>query len=140
MQEVLQSSKNWKCNSTSVLVPCPSNRFGCRNGFRYGAWGGVLSAFFPSVNTITKKTNPVKEQQEPQWPGGKVTTSGPGGFRDKTRFHQRSAVYVGLLSVKSDFEGQTSSCWCGAEVWRRYCRLRCRLGIWLGFKSMSVPK
>ncbi|GBN77639.1 hypothetical protein AVEN_41979-1 [Araneus ventricosus] len=28
------------------------------------------------------------------------------------------AVYVGMLQAKSYVGGQTSSCWCGAEVWR----------------------
>ncbi|GBO33798.1 hypothetical protein AVEN_196575-1 [Araneus ventricosus] len=29
---------------------------------------------------------------------------------------------VGLIILS----GQTSSCWCGVEVWRGWCRLRCR--------------
>ncbi|GBN77991.1 hypothetical protein AVEN_97711-1, partial [Araneus ventricosus] len=35
----------------------------------------------------------------------------------ETRFHRRSAVYIGLLQVKS-IQNQTSSHWCGEEVWR----------------------
>ncbi|GBN92501.1 hypothetical protein AVEN_247053-1 [Araneus ventricosus] len=40
---------------------------------------------------------------------------GPEGSRFETQFHSSSTMYVGLLNIKS--RGQTSSCWCGAEVW-----------------------
>ncbi|GBL77011.1 hypothetical protein AVEN_12666-1 [Araneus ventricosus] len=53
----------------------------------------------------------------PQWPSGKV--SGPDGSRFETRFHGRSTVYMGLLYVKSNVEGQTPRYWCGVEALRR---------------------
>ncbi|GBM74210.1 hypothetical protein AVEN_203410-1 [Araneus ventricosus] len=65
---------------------------------------------------------------EKQGRGGlveKVSSSGPEGFRFETRCHGRSAVYVGLMHVKSDVMGQASSRLCGAEVWRGG-QLKCR--------------
>ncbi|GBL94400.1 hypothetical protein AVEN_7372-1 [Araneus ventricosus] len=53
-------------------------------------------------------------------PDGKV-------FRFETRLHRRIAVYVGLVYVNSDIEGQTSSFWYGAKGWRACNRLRYRL-------------
>ncbi|GBL97085.1 hypothetical protein AVEN_254125-1 [Araneus ventricosus] len=54
---------------------------------------------------------------------GMVSASETDGTRFETRFHWRSPV--SLVHVKSDV-GQTSLLWCGAEVWRGRCELRCR--------------
>ncbi|GBO44442.1 hypothetical protein AVEN_179256-1, partial [Araneus ventricosus] len=53
----------------------------------------------------------------PRCPSGKVWTAGPEGSRFENRFHSRPVVYVGLFHAKSVVEDQTSSRWCGAEVW-----------------------
>ncbi|GBO46045.1 hypothetical protein AVEN_203612-1, partial [Araneus ventricosus] len=62
----------------------------------------------------------------PRWPSGKVSASGPESSRCETRFHGRSAVYVGLLHAKSYVGCQTSSRRCNAEVWRVGWLLRYR--------------
>ncbi|GBM19011.1 Zinc finger protein 2, partial [Araneus ventricosus] len=50
--------------------------------------------------------------------GDVVSASRLEGDRLETGFHQKSAVCVGLVHAKSDVEDQTSSLWCGAEVWQ----------------------
>ncbi|GBM24253.1 hypothetical protein AVEN_22583-1 [Araneus ventricosus] len=44
---------------------------------------------------------------------------GRGGSRarDSAQFYGRFAVYTSLMYVKS-VEGETSSYWCGAKIWR----------------------
>ncbi|GBN44009.1 hypothetical protein AVEN_94127-1 [Araneus ventricosus] len=44
-----------------------------------------------------------------------VSASGPKG----SKLGLRSTVYVGLMHVISYGVGQTSSLWCGEEVWRK---------------------
>ncbi|GBM16207.1 Out at first protein [Araneus ventricosus] len=41
-----------------------------------------------------------------------------GGFQVVNKIHPRSAVYVDLLDIESEVDSQTTSCWCGVEVWR----------------------
>ncbi|GBN23128.1 hypothetical protein AVEN_11665-1 [Araneus ventricosus] len=53
------------------------------------------------------------------WPNCKVSASWPEGSRFEIRFHSISAVYCGLLYVKLEVGGQTSSRLCGAGIWRR---------------------
>ncbi|GBN75415.1 hypothetical protein AVEN_27103-1 [Araneus ventricosus] len=54
-----------------------------------------------------------------------VYSSRRDGYRFETRFHRRSAVYVNLVDVESDFRCRTSS-WCGIlkSGWSNRCRPR----------------
>ncbi|GBO19125.1 hypothetical protein AVEN_185219-1 [Araneus ventricosus] len=67
-----------------------------------------------------------------RWPSGKLSSSWPEGSRFETRFHRRP----GLLHVKADVVGQTSSRWCGAEP-RRGCASP---GVALSKLTMFAPK
>ncbi|GBN87563.1 hypothetical protein AVEN_149377-1 [Araneus ventricosus] len=49
----------------------------------------------------------------------KSRLQGSEGSKFETRFHQSTMVYVSLVHVKSDVDGQTSSLCCCAENWRR---------------------
>ncbi|GBL83396.1 hypothetical protein AVEN_110700-1 [Araneus ventricosus] len=62
----------------------------------------------------------------PRWPSVKVSASGTGGFQVRNPIPLKIRRVWGLLYVKSYVGEQTSSRWCGAEVWRRGCQLRCR--------------
>ncbi|GBM17377.1 hypothetical protein AVEN_13252-1 [Araneus ventricosus] len=55
----------------------------------------------------------------------KVLASGPEGRGLETWFHVRSAEYTGLMHIKSN-KGLAFSHWCGLEVWKGKCWLRCR--------------
>ncbi|GBN72142.1 hypothetical protein AVEN_33227-1 [Araneus ventricosus] len=57
--------------------------------------------------------------QKPRWPSGKVSDSeSEGGTTGSKPDSTEDPRVLGLFHVKSYIEGQTSSRWCGAEVWR----------------------
>ncbi|GBO17088.1 hypothetical protein AVEN_4585-1 [Araneus ventricosus] len=55
-----------------------------------------------------------------RWPSSKVSPRAPGPIPLKNRSVLR------LFHVNSYARNQTSSCWYGAEAWRKGCQLRCR--------------
>ncbi|GBN61375.1 hypothetical protein AVEN_37294-1 [Araneus ventricosus] len=60
-----------------------------------------------------------------RWPSGKVSVLGSEGFQVRNPIPLKLRRLLGLLHAKSYVGGQTSSRWCGAEVWRWACQLRC---------------
>ncbi|GBM82009.1 hypothetical protein AVEN_51854-1 [Araneus ventricosus] len=74
----------------------------------------------------------------PRWPSGKVLALGPEGSKiDSTE----DPSYIGIIHVKSYVGGQTSSRWCGSEVRRGVCQLKCRPRHLTQFQNYEVhPK
>ncbi|GBN18601.1 hypothetical protein AVEN_236392-1 [Araneus ventricosus] len=69
----------------------------------------------------------------PRWPSGNVSDMGPEGSELENRFPRRSCMgAVARYIIRS---GQTSSRWCGEEVWRGECQLRHRPHHLTGFQN-----
>ncbi|GBN11134.1 hypothetical protein AVEN_91332-1 [Araneus ventricosus] len=52
--------------------------------------------FFSTVNSYGSMS---RLRRRPRWPSGRVSASVPEGSKFKTRFHERFAVYRGLVHV-----------------------------------------
>ncbi|GBN53837.1 hypothetical protein AVEN_255716-1 [Araneus ventricosus] len=71
---------------------------------------GLSESSYPSRNQLEYhflgRGDPVAESRFQNW-----------RIRFETRFHEKFAVCIGLVRVES-VKSQTSSHWCGAEIWR----------------------
>ncbi|GBM78439.1 hypothetical protein AVEN_96774-1 [Araneus ventricosus] len=80
---------------------------------------------FPEISAKRNIPLPSNRPTRQRWPSRKVSSLGQKGSMFETRFHRRSAVYGACctLIIRS---GQTSSRWCGVEVWRGDASSGCR--------------
>ncbi|GBL55440.1 hypothetical protein AVEN_210844-1 [Araneus ventricosus] len=77
-------------------------------------------------NRLLNPKEVLKKNQEPWWPGGKVSTSELKGSSSKPYFTKRFGLYFGLELLKFNVLDQKSFRWCGAIAWRREYHLRYR--------------